>query len=85
MRDKRGVPGIMWNYEACREGAERVEDEMARLAHEITAGPHQVLFGYTPAAVHRTGNKATLVEEYQNKVRQAQGKRLQTNLSGKNS
>lgn len=43
--------------------------------------PHQALFGYTPAVVHRTGNKTRLLEEYQNKVRQAQEKRLQTNLS----
>jgi putative transposase len=43
--------------------------------------PHQALFGYTPAAVHRTGNKTRLVKEYQGKVRQAQEQRLQRNLS----
>ena len=46
--------------------------------------PHQALFGYTPAVVHRTGNKTRLVEEYQEKVRQAQQQRLQTNLSRRN-
>jgi len=46
--------------------------------------PHQALFGYTPAVVHRTGNKAKLVEEYLQKVRQAKEKRLERNLSGTN-
>lgn len=46
--------------------------------------PHQALFGYPPAVVHQTGNKARLVEEYRQKVRQAQEKRLQRNLSRAN-
>jgi len=39
--------------------------------------PHQSLFGYTPARVHRVGNKSLLLEEYRLKVRQAKDVRLQ--------
>jgi len=43
--------------------------------------PHQALFGYAPAVVHRTGNKSRLVEKYRSRVRQAQQQRLQRNPS----
>jgi len=43
--------------------------------------PHQALFGYAPALVHRTGNKTRLIEEHERRVRQAQERRLRQNLS----
>lgn len=45
------------------------------------ARPHQALFGYTPASVHAIGNKTRLVEEYRQKVSQAQEQRLQRKAS----
>lgn len=43
--------------------------------------PHQALFGYAPALVHRIGNKTKLIEEYRSRARQAQEQRLHKNLS----
>jgi len=39
--------------------------------------PHQALFGYPPAFVHRLGNKTQLLEEYRRNVEKAKQKRKQ--------
>ena len=41
--------------------------------------PHQALWGFTPAQVHRVGNKTKLLEEYRRNVAQAQQNRLRQN------
>jgi putative transposase len=43
--------------------------------------PHQALCGYTPAVVHRAGNKTRLVNEYRRRGRQAQQERLRRKAS----
>jgi putative transposase len=41
--------------------------------------PHQALWGFTPAQVHRGGNKTELLEEYRRNVAQAKQNRLRQN------
>ncbi|MGC8908443.1 MAG: integrase core domain-containing protein [Desulfomonilaceae bacterium] len=42
--------------------------------------PHQALFGYTPAVVHRVGNKTQLLAEYRRKVEKAKHERRQQRI-----
>jgi putative transposase len=64
---------------------ENARSAIARyIEHYNETRPHQALFGYTPAAVHTTGNKTRLVEEYRQRVRLAKEERLQRRVSTRN-
>jgi len=42
--------------------------------------PHQALFGYPPAFVHRLGNKTQLLEDYRRNVEKAKQRRRQERI-----
>jgi hypothetical protein len=42
--------------------------------------PHQALFGYPPAFVHRLGNKTQLLEDYRRNVEKAKQRRWQERI-----
>ena len=65
----------------CHEGYVSLESARTSIDYSINyyneVRPHQALFGYPPAVVHRRGNKTTLLNEYRQNVDKAKQKRRQ--------
>jgi len=65
----------------CHEGYVSLDSAKASIGHWINyyneVRPHQALFGYPPAIVHRCGNKTRLLEDYRRDVEKAKEKRRQ--------
>ncbi len=65
----------------CHEGYVSLDSAKASIGHWISyyneVRPHQALFGYPPAIVHRCGNKTRLLEDYRRNVEKAKEKRRQ--------
>ena len=65
----------------CHEGYVSLDSAKASIGHWINyyneVRPHQALFGYPPAIVHRCGNKTRLLEDYRRNVEKAKEKRRQ--------
>ncbi len=65
----------------CHEGYVSLDSAKASIGYWINyyneVRPHQSLFGYPPAIVHRSGNKTRLLEDYRRNVENAKEKRRQ--------
>ncbi len=65
----------------CHEGYVSLDSAKASIGYWINCynevRPHQSLFGYPPAIVHRSGNKTRLLEDYRRNVENAKEKRRQ--------
>lgn len=65
----------------CHDGYVSLDSAKASIGYWINyyneVRPHQSLFGYPPAIVHRCGNKTRLLEDYRRNVEKAKEKRRQ--------
>jgi transposase InsO family protein len=65
----------------CHDGYVSLDSAEASIGYWIYyyngVRPHQALFGYPPAIVHRSGNKTRLLEDYRRNVEKAKEKRRQ--------
>jgi transposase InsO family protein len=65
----------------CHDGYVSLDSAKASIGYWINyyneVRPHQALFGYPPAIVHRSGNKTRLLEDYRRNVEKAKEKRRQ--------
>ncbi len=65
----------------CHNGYVTLDSAKASIGYWINyyneVRPHQALFGYPPAIVHRSGNKTRLLEDYRRNVEKAKEKRRQ--------
>jgi hypothetical protein len=63
----------------CHDGYVSLDSAKASIGYWINyyneVRPHQSLFGYPPAIVHRCGNKTRLLEDYRRNVEKAKEKR----------
>ena len=68
----------------CQDGYVSLHSAKASIGYWINyyneVRPHQALFGYLPAIVHRCGNKTKLLEDYRRNVEKAKEKRRQERL-----
>ena len=65
----------------CHNGYVTLDSSKASIGYWINyyneVRPHQALFGYPPAIVHRCGDKTRLLEDYRRNVEKAKEKRRQ--------
>jgi putative transposase len=68
----------------CHDGYISVETARSSIGHWIEyyneVRPHQALFGYPPAFLHRLGNKTQLLQNYRGNVEKAKQKRRQERI-----